>query len=132
MLQTQKLASRRSEKPPKLPPRDNMYHPHDIPKPDYDDINDDERLRAFRVKSDKGRDLNKKYGKFRRVCVCVTRPECTAEPSSAVSSLHTIQSLNRHIAYMSIVDELMTMLFCIRRECRRFASAVKAKTIEEH
>lgn len=31
MLQTQKLASRRSEKPPKLPPRDNMY-PHDIPK----------------------------------------------------------------------------------------------------
>lgn len=62
MLQTQKLASRRSEKPPKLPPRDNMY-PHDIPKPDYDDINDDERLRAFRVKSDKGRDLNKKYGK---------------------------------------------------------------------
>lgn len=59
MLQTQKLASRRSEKPPKLPPRDNMY-PHDIPKPDYDDINDE---RAFRIKSDKGRDLNKKYGK---------------------------------------------------------------------
>lgn len=64
MLQTQKLASRRSEKPPKLPPRDNIYHPHDIPKPDYDDINEDDRLKAFRVKSDKGRDLNKKYGKF--------------------------------------------------------------------
>lgn len=54
MLQTAKLASRRSEKPPKLPPRDRMY-PHDIPKPDYDDI-------AFHSKSDKGRDLNKKYG----------------------------------------------------------------------
>lgn len=63
LLQTQKLASRRSEKPPKLPPRDNIYHPHDIPKPDYDDINDD-RLKAFHFKSDKGRDLNKKYGKF--------------------------------------------------------------------
>lgn len=62
LLQTQKLASRRSEKPPKLPPRDNIYHPHDIPKPDYDDINEDDRLKAFRVKSDKGRDLNKKYG----------------------------------------------------------------------
>lgn len=64
MLQSQKLASRRSEKPPKLPPRDNIYHPHDIPKPDYDDINEDDRLKAFRVKSDKGRDLNKKYGMF--------------------------------------------------------------------
>ncbi|XP_031623535.1 uncharacterized protein LOC116340913 isoform X2 [Contarinia nasturtii] len=61
LLQTQKLASRRSEKPPKLPPRDNIYHPHDIPKPDYDDINEDDQLKAFRVKSDKGRDLNKKY-----------------------------------------------------------------------
>lgn len=63
LLQTQKLASRRSERPPKLPPRDNIYHPHDIPKPDYDDINEDDRFKAFRVKSDKGRDLNKKYGK---------------------------------------------------------------------
>lgn len=33
-------------------------------QPDYDDINDDERMKAFRVKSDKGRDLNKKYGKL--------------------------------------------------------------------
>lgn len=66
LLQTQKLASRRSEKPPKLPPRDNIYHPHDIPKPDYDDINEDDRLKAFRVKSDKGRDLNKKYGMYSR------------------------------------------------------------------
>lgn len=31
LLQTQNLAQRRSEKPPKLPPRDNLY-PHDIPK----------------------------------------------------------------------------------------------------
>lgn len=31
LLQTQQLAHRRSEKPPKLPPRDNQY-PHDIPK----------------------------------------------------------------------------------------------------
>lgn len=31
MMQAQQHAGRRSEKPPKLPPRDNMY-PHDIPK----------------------------------------------------------------------------------------------------
>lgn len=31
LLQTQQLAHKRSEKPPKLPPRDNLY-PHDIPK----------------------------------------------------------------------------------------------------
>lgn len=31
ILQTQQLAQKRSEKPPKLPPRDNLY-PHDIPK----------------------------------------------------------------------------------------------------
>ncbi|XP_034950123.1 uncharacterized protein exp [Chelonus insularis] len=30
----------RPEKPPKLPPRENVYV-HDIPKPDYDDIEDD-------------------------------------------------------------------------------------------
>lgn len=34
LLQTQQLAQRRSEKPPKLPPRENMY-PHDIPKVKY-------------------------------------------------------------------------------------------------
>lgn len=33
MQQAQKLAQKRSDKPPKLPPRDTgMYHPHDIPK----------------------------------------------------------------------------------------------------
>lgn len=31
ILQSQQLAQKRSEKPPKLPPRDNLY-PHDIPK----------------------------------------------------------------------------------------------------
>lgn len=31
LMQTQQHAQRRSEKPPKLPPRENMY-PHDIPK----------------------------------------------------------------------------------------------------
>lgn len=31
ILQTQQLAQRRSEKPPKLPPRDNLY-PHELPK----------------------------------------------------------------------------------------------------
>lgn len=31
LLQIQQHAQRRSEKPPKLPPRENMY-PHDIPK----------------------------------------------------------------------------------------------------
>lgn len=63
ILQTQQLAQRRSEKPPKLPPRDNLY-PHDIPKvlkPDYDDLEDDTRVKSFaRGKSDKGKD-NKKY-----------------------------------------------------------------------
>jgi hypothetical protein len=64
LLQTQQLAQRRSEKPPKLPPRDGVY-PHDIPKvlkPDYDDLlDDDARVKSFsRGKSDKGKD-NKKY-----------------------------------------------------------------------
>ncbi|XP_034243150.1 uncharacterized protein LOC117646377 isoform X2 [Thrips palmi] len=54
---------RRSDKPPKLPPRDNTPYPHDIPKvtqsprwslphifvskPDYDDIEDENRLKPF-------------------------------------------------------------------------------------
>lgn len=32
---------RRGEKPPKLPPRENIYDHDIIPKPDYDDIDDD-------------------------------------------------------------------------------------------
>ncbi|XP_052899215.1 uncharacterized protein LOC128305684 isoform X1 [Anopheles moucheti] len=51
---------RRSEKPPKLPPRDNLYATHEIGKPDYDDIEDENRVKLPRGKSDKGKD-NKKY-----------------------------------------------------------------------
>lgn len=37
---------RRSDKPPKLPPRDmNNPYPHDIPKPDYDDTEEEEENR---------------------------------------------------------------------------------------
>ncbi|XP_075234685.1 expansion isoform X2 [Lycorma delicatula] len=58
---------RRSDKPPKLPPRDNSNpYPHDIPKPDYDDIEEDENriggLKSF--PTSRGRDKtkdNKKY-----------------------------------------------------------------------
>lgn len=32
IMQTQQLALKRSEKPPKLPPRDNIYGTHEIPK----------------------------------------------------------------------------------------------------
>lgn len=39
----QLLSQQRSrDKPPKLPPRDNGPYPHDIPKPDYDDIHEEE------------------------------------------------------------------------------------------
>lgn len=31
LIQAQQFGTRRSEKPPKLPPRDNVYH-HDMPK----------------------------------------------------------------------------------------------------
>ncbi|CAD7014102.1 unnamed protein product [Ceratitis capitata] len=60
LLQTQQLAHKRSEKPPKLPPRDNIYSHDIIPKPDYDDIEVDTRIKLARGKSDKGKD-NKKY-----------------------------------------------------------------------
>ncbi|GLV43119.1 expansion [Carabus blaptoides fortunei] len=62
LMQTQQLAQRRSEKPPKLPPRENLY-PHDIPKPDYDDIDDDTtRLKPFPSSRSKNKTKdNKKY-----------------------------------------------------------------------
>ncbi|KAH8259137.1 hypothetical protein KR038_006563 [Drosophila bunnanda] len=60
LLQTQQLAHKRSEKPPKLPPRDNVYSHDLIPKPDYDDIDLETRIKLSRGKSDKGKD-NKKY-----------------------------------------------------------------------
>jgi len=53
------LGIKRSEKPPKLPPRDNIY-PHAL-KPDYDDIENENRVKHIsRGKSDKGRD-SKQY-----------------------------------------------------------------------
>lgn len=60
---------RRSDKPPKLPPRDmNNPYPHDIPKPDYDDTEEEEenRLKPFPVTrgsrgGDKKNKDNKKY-----------------------------------------------------------------------
>ncbi|XP_048515825.1 uncharacterized protein LOC105686673 isoform X2 [Athalia rosae] len=39
-MQSTSFQHRRGERPPKLPPRENLYG-HDIPKPDYDDIEDD-------------------------------------------------------------------------------------------
>ncbi|XP_015516432.1 uncharacterized protein LOC107221813 isoform X1 [Neodiprion lecontei] len=39
-MQSTSYQHRRGERPPKLPPRENLYG-HDIPKPDYDDIEDD-------------------------------------------------------------------------------------------
>lgn len=49
----QQMNGKRSEKPPKLPPRDNIY-----PQPDYDDIED--RKISARRKSEKGKN-NKSY-----------------------------------------------------------------------
>ncbi|XP_017782158.1 PREDICTED: uncharacterized protein LOC108566679 isoform X2 [Nicrophorus vespilloides] len=62
LIQSQQHAQRRSEKPPKLPPRENMY-PHDIPKPDYDDHEEQGgRLKPFPTSrsKDKSKD-SKKY-----------------------------------------------------------------------
>lgn len=63
---------RTTDKPPKLPPRDNALYPHDIPKPDYDDTHEEEnedRLadeRKFTCTRGSGqklssKDNNKKY-----------------------------------------------------------------------
>ncbi|XP_063914800.1 uncharacterized protein LOC135131149 isoform X2 [Zophobas morio] len=64
LLQSQQHAQRRSEKPPKLPPRENMY-PHDIPKPDYDDHDHDNtsnRLKPF--PSSRGKEKSKDNKKY--------------------------------------------------------------------
>ncbi|XP_046672240.1 uncharacterized protein LOC124362102 isoform X3 [Homalodisca vitripennis] len=56
---------RRSDKPPKLPPRGDAPYPHDIPKPDYDDIEEDEnRLGVKNFPSSRGtrdKTKDKKY-----------------------------------------------------------------------
>ncbi|EEB17140.1 conserved hypothetical protein [Pediculus humanus corporis] len=56
--------ARRSDKPPKLPPRDNVAYPHDIPKPDYDDIEEENNSKLpsklFRpFQSSRGKDKSK-------------------------------------------------------------------------
>lgn len=69
LLQTQQHAQRRGDKPPKLPPRENMY-PHDIPKPDYDD-HEDEQPRMKPFQSSRGKEKskdNKKYGNRKPHC----------------------------------------------------------------
>ncbi|XP_054268576.1 uncharacterized protein LOC128990281 isoform X2 [Macrosteles quadrilineatus] len=56
---------RRSDKPPKLPPRGDNPYPHDIPKPDYDDIEEEEnRLAVKNFPSSRGtrdKTKDKKY-----------------------------------------------------------------------
>ncbi|KAF6213309.1 hypothetical protein GE061_011027 [Apolygus lucorum] len=59
---------RRSDKPPKLPPRDNPHnpYPHHIPKPDYDDIEEDENSIVVPQKnfpSSRGKDKSKDNNK---------------------------------------------------------------------
>lgn len=61
LLQSQQHAQRRSEKPPKLPPRENIY-PHDIPRPDYDDHEDTGRLKPF--PSSRSKDKSKDSKKY--------------------------------------------------------------------
>ncbi|XP_059482966.1 uncharacterized protein LOC132201084 isoform X2 [Neocloeon triangulifer] len=59
------LKQHKQDKPPKLPPRDVAGYPHDIPKPDYDDLDDEEEnciqiFPASRGSKEKSKD-NKKY-----------------------------------------------------------------------
>ncbi|XP_049773048.1 uncharacterized protein LOC126161331 isoform X2 [Schistocerca cancellata] len=58
----QQQASRR-DRPPKLPPRDTAY-PQDIPKPDYDDVDEDNRLKPFPSSRSSGRDKAKDSKKY--------------------------------------------------------------------
>ncbi|CAO1413228.1 unnamed protein product [Diamesa tonsa] len=60
IMQSQQFGLKRSEKPPKLPPRDNMY-PHDLPMADYDNIDDENCIKLLsRIgKSDKGKNKEK-------------------------------------------------------------------------
>lgn len=62
LLQSQQHAQRRSEKPPKLPPRENLY-PQNIPKPDYDDPEEDtNRFKPFN--SSRGKEKSKNNKKY--------------------------------------------------------------------
>ncbi|XP_006624290.1 uncharacterized protein LOC102680870 [Apis dorsata] len=61
-IQSTNSRHKRTEKPPKLPPRENLYG-HDIPKPDYDDIEDDYARKSIITNEDKRNkhDDKKKY-----------------------------------------------------------------------
>lgn len=65
LQQSQKLAQKRSEKPPKLPPRDNSIYGHDnIPKPDYDDLELENKLKLSRSKNGVEKERNGKDKKY--------------------------------------------------------------------
>uniref|UniRef100_A0A182NHY8 MH2 domain-containing protein n=1 Tax=Anopheles dirus TaxID=7168 RepID=A0A182NHY8_9DIPT len=111
---------RRSEKPPKLPPRDNLYATHEIGKPDYDDIEDENRVKLPRGKSDKGKD-NKKYddpyycGLRARVPNFVKSSKSTKEnnnngPNAAVGgSKETVASKRLSIAHLQHPTSLQSL-----------------------
>ncbi|XP_026676762.1 uncharacterized protein LOC103505685 [Diaphorina citri] len=104
---------RRSDKPPKLPPRDmNNPYPHDIPKPDYDDTEEEEenRLKPFPVTrgsrgGDKKNKDNKKYddpyycGLRARVPNFVkAKRESKAGPPPVMSRYAPMGASNGHLA----------------------------------
>ncbi|XP_063239198.1 uncharacterized protein LOC134540409 [Bacillus rossius redtenbacheri] len=57
--QQQRLLQRRSDLPPKLPPRDITY-PREIPQPDYDDTDDEKRSKPSTSSSEKEQSKSKK------------------------------------------------------------------------
>lgn len=66
-------SQRRSDKPPKLPPRENMY-PQDIPQPDYDDYMSGRQLKTYTSTRDKERpNDNKKFEEDPYYCGLRTR-----------------------------------------------------------
>nr|CAD7412628.1 unnamed protein product [Timema poppensis] len=60
LQQQQRLLQRRNDKPPKLPPRDTTYS-HSIPKPDYDDTEEEKSVKSFSLfrSKEKTKDKNK-------------------------------------------------------------------------
>nr|CAD7589807.1 unnamed protein product [Timema genevievae] len=60
LQQQQRLLQRRNDKPPKLPPRDTTYS-HNIPKPDYDDTEEEKSVKSFSLfrSKEKNKDKNK-------------------------------------------------------------------------
>lgn len=64
------LNQRRSDKPPKLPPRENIY-PHEIPKPDYDEQISHSWLKPFG--SSRGKEKSKDNKKYEDPYYCGLR-----------------------------------------------------------